>query len=295
MYVVVPVPASIRAAIKPTNQPPNWTLNADAPPRQTTAAAVTPRLADGHPDLTGNWSPPPLAITGSGTRRCGPTQVPGGGINVGVGCTTAQDNFWVDYEWISPSRFGPSHPMYKPEFWDKTQELDQWTNKYDPVMTCQPLGLPRQGTPNRIIQTPTDVIFFYGGSSDYGGGNFEYRDIPTDGRARQKTVEDFYYGLPIGKWEGDTLVIDSTNFNDATWFGRGGLLHSADLHIVEKLTRKGDEIVYQMTIEDPDDLIEPWVMPDRILRARPGLPQIIHERANCEVYETKDITSQFRH
>src|ERR1700722_7409970 len=50
MYVVVPVPASIRAAIKPTNQPPNWTLNADAPPRQTTAAAVTPRLADGHPD-----------------------------------------------------------------------------------------------------------------------------------------------------------------------------------------------------------------------------------------------------
>ena len=102
--------------------------------------------------MTGNWDGPPLAITGSGTRRCGPTQVPGGGINVGVGCTTAQDNFWVDYEWISPSRFGPSHPNYKPEFWDKIQELDQWTNKYDPVMTCQPLGLPRQGTPNRIIQ-----------------------------------------------------------------------------------------------------------------------------------------------
>jgi hypothetical protein len=295
MYVVVPVPASIKAAIKPTNQPPNWTLNADAPARQTAAAAVTPRLADGHPDMTGNWSPPPLAITGSGTRRCGPTQVPGGGINIGVGCTTAQDNFWVDYEWISPSRFGPSHPMYKPEFWDKTQELDQWTNKYDPVMTCQPLGLPRQGTPNRIIQTPTDVIFFYGGSSDYGGGNFEYRDIPTDGRERPKTVEDYYYGLPIGKWDGDTLVIDSTNFNDSTWFGRGGLLHSADLHIVEKLTRKGDEIVYQMTLEDPDDLIEPWVMPDRILRARQGPPQIIHERANCEVYETKDISTQFRH
>ena len=39
------------------------------------------------------------------------------------------------------------HPVYKPEFWDKIQELDQWTNKYDPVMTCQPLGLPRHGTP----------------------------------------------------------------------------------------------------------------------------------------------------
>ena len=58
------------------------------------------------------------------------------------------DNFWVDYEWLSPSRFGVlGLPIYKPEFWDKIQELDQWTNKYDPVMTCKPLGLPRHGTP----------------------------------------------------------------------------------------------------------------------------------------------------
>src|SRR5579862_9584881 len=294
MYVVMPVPASVKAAIKPTNQPPNWTLNANAPATQT-AAVATPRLADGHPDMTGNWSAPPLPITGSGTRRCGPTQVPGGGINPDVGCKTAQDNFWVDYEWISPSRFGPSHPVYKPEFWDKVQELDQWTNKFDPVMTCQPLGIPRQGTPTRIIQTATDIIFFYNEYSDYGGGNYEYRDIPTDGRPRQQTVEAYYYGLPIGKWEGDTLVIDSTNFVDTTWFGRGGLLHSADLHIIEKLTRKGDEILYQMTVEDPNYLIEPWVMADKILRARPGAPAIQHERAYCEVYETGSISTQLRH
>src|SRR5579863_381258 len=60
MYVVMPVPASIKAAIKPTNQPPNWTLNANAPaaPPTQTAAAVTPRLADGHPDMTGSWAGP---------------------------------------------------------------------------------------------------------------------------------------------------------------------------------------------------------------------------------------------
>ncbi|HEY6345890.1 MAG TPA: hypothetical protein VIY49_30765 [Bryobacteraceae bacterium] len=296
MYVVMPVPASVKAATKPTNQPPNWTLNTDAPARQTASAAVvTPRLADGHPDMTGNWGGPPLGITGGGSRRCGPTQVPGGGINPEVGCKDPMDNFWVDYEWISPSRFGPSHPNYKPEFWDKIQELDQWTNKYDPVMTCQPLGIPRQGTPTRIIQTATDIIFFYNEYSDYGGGNYEYRDIPTDGRARPNTVEAYYFGLPIGKWEGDTLVIDSTNFVDTTWFGRGGLLHSADLHIVEKLTRKGDEILYQMTIEDPDYLIEPWVMSDKILRARQGAPAIQHERAFCEVYETESISTQLRH
>jgi hypothetical protein len=304
MYVVMPVPASVKAAIKPTNQPPNWTLNTDAPPRPAptqTAAVVTPRLADGHPDMTGNWGGPPLAVGGGGNRRCGPTQTPDGGINPGTGCKIPMDNFWVDYEWISPSRFGltgdgevPSHPMYKPEFWDKIQELDQWTNKYDPIMTCQPMGMPREGTPARIIQSPTDIVFFYT-TSDYGGGNVEFRDIPTDARKRPDTVEAYYMGLSIGHWEGDTLVIESTNFVDTTWFGRGGLLHSADMHIIEKLTRKGDEILYQETIVDPDDLIEPWVMPDKTLRLRTGAPQLIHERANCEVYEEGNISTQLRH
>jgi hypothetical protein len=122
-----------------------------------------------------------------------------------------------------------------------------------------------------------------------------FRTIPVDGRGHAKDIEPSFFGDGIGKWEGDTLVIDSTNFVDTTWFGRGGLLHSADMHMVEKLTRKGDEIVYETTIEDPDDLIEPWVMPDRILRARQGAPQVIRERDNCEVYETKDITGQERH
>src|SRR5437867_4994584 len=284
MYVVMPVPASVKAAIKPTNQPPNWTLTRNAPATQT-AAVVTPRLADGKPDMTGNWGGPPNPITGSGTRRCGPTQVV---------CKVPMDNFWVDYEWISPSRFGPSRPNYKPEFWDKIQELDQWTNKEDPIMTCQPMGIPREGTPARIIQSATDIIFLYT-TSDYGGGNMEFRDVPTDGRARPNTVEAYYLGLSIGKWEGDTLVIDSTNFVDTTWFGRGGLFHSANLHIIEKLTRKGDEILYEMTIEDPDVLIEPWVMPDRILRLRAGAPQVIHERAYCEVYEEGKISTQLRH
>ena len=146
MYVVMPVPASVKAAIKPTNQPPNWTLNADAKPQQT-PAVETPRLANGKPDMTGVWGFAPLPVGGNGNRRCGPTQGKGGGMNPEVGCQIAQDNFWVDYEWISPSRFGPSRPNYKPEFWDKIQELDQWTNKYDPVMTCQPLGLPGRAHP----------------------------------------------------------------------------------------------------------------------------------------------------
>jgi len=287
MYVVMPVPASVKAAIKPTNQPPNWTL--PAAPASQAAAADTPRRADGKPDMTGNWGGAFNPITGSGTRRCGPTQKE---------CKTAQDNFWVDYEWLSPSRFGVlGRPIYKPEFWDKTQELDQWTNKYDPVMTCQPLGLPRQGTPFRIIQTDKDILMFYRQYADYGGGNTEFRDIPTDGRARnaQTAILATYFGYSIGKWEADTLVIDSTSFVDTTWFGRGGLFHSPSMHMIEKLTRVGNELRYDMTIEDPEVLVEPWVMPTRVLRAGGGDPQIVPERANCEVYETGEITNQLRH
>ena len=308
MYVVVPVPASIKAAIKPTVQPPNWTLPTQPPLPANQASAVTPRRADGKPDLTGSWGGGFYPITGSGTRRCGPTQVKGAGINPEVGCKTGQDNFWVDYEWLSPSRFGIlGLPTYKPEYWDKIQELDQWTNKYDPVMTCKPLGLPRHGTPRRIIQTDQDIIFFYGANADYGGGNNEYRDIPIDGRQRRPGSENLatFYGNSIGKWEGDTLVIDSISFDDSTWLGRGGFFHSGSMHIIEKLTRVGNEIRYDMTIEDPEVLVEPWVMKTRVLRqgggfgggggAGAGGVAIQPERANCEVYEEGNVTNQLRH
>jgi len=302
MYVVMPVPASVRAAITPTNQPPDWKLSFLNPPAPIPPAA-TPRRADGHVDLTGVWGGAPNPVTGGGARRCGPTQVKGAGINPEVGCREPMDNFWVDYEWLSPSRFGVwGLPTYKPEFWDKTQELDQWTNKYDPIMTCEPIGIPRHGTPRRIIQTDKDVIFFYPANADYGGGNEEFRDIPTDGRKRNPAVASLatYYGESIGNWEGDTLVIDSINFVDSTWFGRGGFFHSSSMHTIEKLTRVGNELRYDMTIEDPEVLVEPWVMKTRVLRQGGGGffgggDGIQPERAYCEVYEEGNVTTQLRH
>src|SRR6187549_2370071 len=294
MYVVVPVPASVKAAIKPTIEPPKWTITPNNPPPPPIAAAATPRMANGKPDLSGVWGGAYNPISGGGTRRCGPTQSK-------VNCNIPMDNFWVDYEWLSPWRFGlMGHPVYKPEHWDKIQELDQWTNKYDPVMTCQPLGLPRHGTPRRIVQQENDVIFFYGANADYGGGAAEFRDIPTDGRERNARTQSlaYYYGNSIGRWEGDTLVIDSINFVDTTWLGRGGLIHSSSMHIIERLTRVGNELRYDMTIEDPEVFVEPFVMPTRILRQGTGGfngDGIQAERSYCEVYEEGNVTNQLRH
>jgi hypothetical protein len=68
------------------------------------------------------------------------------------------------------------------------------------------------------------------------------------------------------------------------------------MHIVEKFTRKGDEILYEITIEDPDVLVEPWVMPPRTLRLNTQPDGgLVTERAYCEVYEEGKFTTQMRH
>jgi hypothetical protein len=288
VYVVAPVPASVRAAIKVTGQLPQGVI-AKAPP-QVNQSTTTPRLG-AHPDLTGNWTYTDWIgnyMTGGGRRR-GPTQ---------KSDVTRQDNQTYDFELYSPSRFGGlGRPVYKPQHWDKVQQLDMWTNKYDPVMTCQPLGVPREGPPRRIIQTDKDVIFIYTGG-DAGGGYGEFRIIPTDGRKRTKdpNFEYTYLGDTVGRWEGDTLVLDAVGFTDATWLGRGGFFHSGDMHVVERFTRQGEVLLYDVTVEDPEVLVEPWVLPTRMVTRNPNPDAgLIAERGDCAVPELGNASSQIRH
>jgi hypothetical protein len=289
VYVVMPVPASVQKAITVTvPAPPARPIPSQAPPVASAQNQPTPRTASGKPDLTGNWAAGGMNWR-YGNRRCGPSQV--------EGCT-AQINQTQDFEFEAPSRFGPNRPVYKPEHWDKVQQLDMWTNKEDPVMTCQPLGLPRHGAPRRIIQSDKDVVFIYGAGVDGGGGYGEYRVIPTDGRKHdpKKAIETTYYGYTVGNWEGDTLVLDSISFVDTTWLSRGGFFHSDQMHLIEKFTRQGNQIKYEVTVDDPEVLAEPWVMTPRTMRLVPNADAgLLRERGNCEVYEEGVITSQIRH
>ncbi len=288
VYVVAPVPASIKTAINITGQLPHGVMAKTEPP--VDKSAPTPRLG-GHPDLSGNWSYNDWIgnyMTGGGRRRS-PWQAKD---------SNRDTNQTEDFELYSPSRFGNlGRPIYKPANWDKVQELDMWTNKYDPVMTCQPLGVPREGPPRRIYQTDKDVTFIYYGG-DAGGGYGEYRIIPTDGRPHSKASElDItYMGDTVGHWEGDTLVLDAKSFTDTTWLGRGGFFHSDQMHVVERFTRQGDALLYDVTVEDPEVLAEPWVLPTRTVRRNPNPDAgLVRERGNCEVYETKSISTQIRH
>ncbi len=288
VYVVAPVPASVQAAIKVTGQLPQGVMAKTEPP--VNKSAPTPQLA-GHPDLTGNWAWNDWIgnyMTGGGRRRS-PWQ---------AADSNRTTNQTEDFELYSPSRFGNlGRPIYKPEYWDKVQELDMWTNKYDPVMTCQPLGVPREGPPRRIFQTDKDVTFIYQGG-DAGGGYGEYRVIPTDGRSHPKSAEfDItYMGDTVGHWDGDTLVLDSVAFTDTTWLGRGGLFHSDQMHVVERFKREGDALLYDVTVEDPEVLAEPYVYPTRVVRRNTNPNAgLVRERGNCEVQELGHASSQIRH
>jgi hypothetical protein len=288
VYVVTPVPPSVRAAIAVPGSYDDRPLFASDRSAQLQSQEPTPRTASGKPDLTGNWGGGGMNWA-YGNRRCAPTQL--------EGCSPAW-NQTMDFEFEAPSRFGPNRPLYKPEHWDKVIELDMWTNKYDPVMTCQPLGLPRQGPPRRIIQSENDIVFFYTQYADGGGGYAEYRIMPIDGREHNERamIQTRYMGHTVGYWEGDTLVLDSRGFNDFTWLARGGFFTSEQKRVVEKFTRQGSEILYEVIVEDPEVLAEPWVMTPRILRLNPNADGILPERGHCETnYELDAIETQIRH
>src|SRR5436190_9566260 len=261
------------------------------PPGQPNAAqSPTPKLPNGKPDLTGSWQGAGGGQQGSGGdmfRRCTPFQ-------------SKQCMEWTnqseDWPFMSATRLDQRQPLYKPEHWDKIIELDQWTNKYDPVMTCLPLGIPRQGAPARIFQTGNDITMFYRGGVDGGGGYAEFRMIPVDGKPHdpRRALQYTYMGYTVGRWEGDTLVLDSIGFSDETWLGRGGLFHSDEMHVIEKFTRKGNEMLYEVTVEDPVVLAKPWVMNPRTLRLT-ARPAMIAERGSCTDTEHAEVSTQIRH
>ena len=115
-------------------------------------------------------------------------------------------------------RHGPE-PMYKPEFWERVQHLDREGIQEDPTFHCKPAGVPRMGPPAKIVQTATELIFLY------QQGN-TFRVIPIDGRPHDpiKSQDTTWYGDAVGKWEGDTLVIDIVGFNDESWLGLARLV-----------------------------------------------------------------------
>jgi hypothetical protein len=127
------------------------------------------------------------------------------------------------------------------------------------MASCLPPGGPRQFQAPyglAIIEQPERQRVFVMS----GGGNRNWRLIHLDARAHQPDdVIPTYYGDSVGKWEGDTLVIDTIGFNERFWFTNGGLPHTENLHLTERISRPDfNTLKYEVTVNDPGAYTRPW-------------------------------------
>jgi len=215
----------------------------------TAQAQDTPRMADGRPDLSGYWIPARRGVRITDEDGTVALNLPSRDNDLG--------NFEKDSAVLQ--RAHTNKPLYKPEYWDRVQDLDWNGLTVDPIFICRPAGVPRMGPPGKIVQTPTEIIFMYEGSTNTGPAS--YRVIPTDGRKHHplQIADTSWLGYPIGHWDGDTLIIESVGFNDESWLGWTGYIHSWDMTVTERIRREGDTLHWDATVDDTM-LLEPWTM-----------------------------------
>lgn len=203
------------------------------------AGSDVPRAADGHPDMTGVWQ--------GGSNRIGTWEE-----------TNSGDGPLGESGPITP--WAVKQPQPRPQYQEwaqaKVQESFKMRGIDEPMVRCLPPGTPRTSLmglfPVQIVQTPQTVVLLY---EVFG----LYRTVPINA-PHPDDLEPTYMGDSVGHWEGDTLVVDVTSFNDQTWLSGTGTFHSEKLHVVEKYTRVDkNTIVYESIVDDPTVLTQPWV------------------------------------
>src|SRR3989441_10202428 len=148
---------------------------------------------------------------------------------------------------------GDGQIPYKPEAAAKKQEnAEHWIDR-DPELKCYLPGIPRamyMPYPFQIVQSTNRIQMAYTFSNAARTIHLDKVEGPPD---------DTYMGHSVGRWEGDTLVVDVTGFNGKNWLDRRGNFHGANLHLTERFTlTTPDAIRYEVTIEDPETFTRPW-------------------------------------
>jgi len=232
-------------------------------------------LADSHPDLSGRWVIGGRGGGGGGIMVIEPdghevefptfgdyqSALAGGTVSPSARIVGRRPNYrhgnnvYAERDGGMTQRFTANPPLYKPEYWEQVRYLDVNGNVEDMTFICLPAGVPRMGPPIRILQTATDVVLLYQQRNTW-------RVVPTDGRDHDpiNSQDQTFLGDAVGRWEGDTLVIDTIGFNDLTWLGWPGWFHSNEMRVEERFTRTDDTLLYEVTVHDPAVLMEPWEM-----------------------------------
>ncbi len=199
-------------------------------------AFTPPRTRDGKPNLQGYWR----------SRNNGIAY----DIEPGTG------NFAV------PATFGeivdpPDKKIpYRPEALARRNEL-RTKGFEDPQGHCAPSGSPRKVNTLfgwKLLQPAGYVVFLFESMHDY-------RIIPTDGRPHLPAAIKTWHGDPIGRWEGNTLVVDYRNLNGRHWFDMSGNFQTENTHVVERYTMIDiDTILFEATVDDATIYTRPWTL-----------------------------------
>ena len=209
------------------------------PAPSPTSAYSPPRTADGKPNFNGMWQ----TLNDANWDIEAHAAAPGAIISAGAIGATPPGIGIVE---------GGEIP-YQQAALEKKKENYKNRMSQDPEVKCYLPGVPRatyMPQPFQIFQTPRDIVIAY----QYAGA---VRTVHMNDS--RPAPADSWMGWSIGRWEGDTLVIDVTSQNDQTWFDRAGNFHSDALHVVERYTPiSPDHILYEATIEDPNVFTRPW-------------------------------------
>jgi hypothetical protein len=230
-----------------------------APSKALTDGGPAPRLADGHPDFSGIW------FVGSLGKE--------DALSVQSAATQGDPALRPFDPKVTPEE----KPSFQPSAAEKVRQLgrgpaagelskmtkEQQLAAIDTEIVrlernCMPHGVPgiilvgaMHGM--QLVHTPGLLV-------ELTEVNHDWRVVPTDGRTHKKDPDPLFNGDEVGRWEGDTLVIDTIGLDDRTWNDAGAWIHSDQQHVIERFSRPSrNYLIYQVTVEDPKVLTKPWV------------------------------------
>jgi hypothetical protein len=213
-------------------------------PARARQSKPTPRWPDGHPRLgpepgeTGYWSYPSASTL----------------VENGANIKADPDGLLANLADVD--KVAPFQPWAKGLYIYRQRTL----LKDDPMASCLPPGGPRQFQARYgfgILEQPERQRLFIMSA----GGNRNWRLIYTDGRELPSgdDVTPTYFGYSVGKWDGDTLVLDTRLFNERFWFANGGLPHTENLKLTERISRPDfNTLKYEVTVDDPGAYTRTW-------------------------------------
>ena len=235
------------------------------------AAYRAPRTADGRPDLTGFYLPD------AGGSNYGLERDPGHALQ-------------------PPSRGVVIDPPdgklpYQP--WARAERIDRalpHRGYDDPTAHCFVAGVPRSmyiPAPHQILQPPGYVVLLF--------ERMSWRIIPLDGRAHIPDSIRLWQGDSVGRWESDTLVVETKNLNGKAWLNEVGDVLSHAAQVVERFTPvNADTINYRATVTDPLVYTRPWTIEIPLKRNQEELLEVACHEDNQDLQHLKDIRDAFR-